>query len=107
MTTICFTASPRGQEEKLAKVTHSWDMVEVVFAPALGNARYYQRRMKYSEEAVYAEEHLAMVAAAAAVADTRAERNDIQGVAGAMLVALEEDSLVPATEVRGVEAGES
>lgn len=72
-------------------------MVEVVFAPVLGNARHYQRTMKYSGEAAYAETCRAM-AAAAVVADMRAERDDIQGVAEAMLVAL---------EVQGVEAGES
>lgn len=64
-------------------------MVEVVFAPVLGNARHCQRTVKDSEEAAYAEACLAMAAAAAAVADTRAERDDIQGVAEAMLVASE------------------
>lgn len=44
---------------------------------------------------------------AAAVVDTRAERDDIHGVVEAMPVASEEDSLVPAMEARGGEGGKS
>jgi len=79
VTTKYFTAS----REESAEVAHSWDMAEVVFVPVLGNARYYQRTMECSEEAAYAEACLTM-AEGAVVADTPAERDDIQGVAEAM-----------------------
>lgn len=105
VTTKYFTANPREQGE-LAEVAHSWDMVEVVFAPVLGNVRYYQRAMKCSEVAAYAEACLAM-AVEAVVIDMGAEREGIHAVAEAMAVASEKNSLAPAMEAQGVEVGES
>lgn len=101
-----FIASPREQGEGSVEVAHSWGVVEVVFGPILGNVRYYQRTMKCSEEAAYAEAYPAMVVGAV-VPDTQAERDDIQQVAEAMPVVSEEDFLAPATEVQEVEVDEN
>lgn len=100
MTTKYFTANPHEQGEESAGLVRSWNMA-VVFVSVLGNARCYQKTMKCSKKIACVEACLGMVVVV--VADTRAERDDIQGGAVAMPVASEEDSLAPAVEVQGVE----
>lgn len=75
----------------------------MIFASGPENARYYERTMRYSEEAGHSETCLAIKVAAEA-ADIQAELDDIRGVVEAIPGA-SEGFPVLATEGQGGEVG--